>query len=291
MKLEILDKAAKFVGDLTLKTKVNSPQILIGVGVVGVVATAVAASRATLKLEPTIDDALGHKENLDSIEFENARAKGREYLYFYSHTAFKIVKIYAPAVAIGGFTIGCIVGGHKVLSKRNALITASYAALETAFKDYRSVVADVLGEEGERDIREKAYHLNRDREEVVETEGEETKVLTTKDVDPYLRLFDEYNENWTKNAQENLFFVKNAERYANDRLQRIGHVFLNEVLDSMGFPRTAAGAVTGWYKDNPEGDGYVDFGLYKSSNKDFIEGRERSVWLEFNVDGVIYDKL
>ena len=291
MKLEFLDKASKLVGDLTLKTKINSPQILIGVGVVGVLATAVAASKATLKFEPLIDEALEHKQNLDALEYANSRVKGREYLYFYSHTAFRIVKLYAPSVVLGGITVGCILGGHTILSKRNALITASYTALDKAFKDYRSVVTDVLGEEGELDIREKAYLLNRDREEVVENEDGTSSVILPEDNDPYIRLFDEYNENWTKNAQENLFFVKNVERYANDRLQRTGHVFLNEVFDALGFPRTTAGAVTGWVKGSTDGDGYVDFGLHNLNNKDFLNGAERSAWLDFNVDGVIYNKI
>ena len=60
----------------------------------------------------------------------------------------------------------------------------------------------------------------------------------------------------------------------------------------LGFPHTSAGAVVGWVRGN--GDGYVDFGLmdfYSNANRLFHEGFEPNIWLDFNVDGVIWDKI
>jgi hypothetical protein len=69
--------------------------------------------------------------------------------------------------------------------------------------------------------------------------------------------------------------------------------FENEVLDNLGIERCPAGAVTGWIKD--EGDSYIDFGIFTDENServiDFMVGREKSIWLDFNVDGTIYDKI
>jgi hypothetical protein len=64
----------------------------------------------------------------------------------------------------------------------------------------------------------------------------------------------------------------------------------------LGFPRTTAGQIVGWlYRPNdPDyaGDGFVNFNIYninQQGNKDFINGRERSVWLDFNIDGPIHN--
>ena len=91
-------------------------------------------------------------------------------------------------------------------------------------------------------------------------------------------------------------FLKCQQRYANDLLQIRGWVTLNDVYDMLGFPRSQAGQVVGWVydKDNPQGDNYIDFGIYdlhKEGCRDFVNGIERSIWLDFNVDGYIFDKI
>lgn len=63
-----------------------------------------------------------------------------------------------------------------------------------------------------------------------------------------------------------------------------------------GFPRTKAGQIVGWIYDenNPKGDNFVDFGIYNLNNqsaKDFINGWENSIWLDFNVQGNILDLI
>ena len=61
----------------------------------------------------------------------------------------------------------------------------------------------------------------------------------------------------------------------------------------LGLPRSKAGQVVGWIYDtcNPVGDNFVDFGLYDKCNEDFINGFEKSTLLDFNIDGVILDRI
>ena len=73
-------------------------------------------------------------------------------------------------------------------------------------------------------------------------------------------------------------------------------MFLNDVYDALGIPRSKAGQVVGWIYDekNPNGDNFVDFGiydLYKEGSRDFVNGYERTIWLDFNVDGPILDLI
>lgn len=112
-------------------------------------------------------------------------------------------------------------------------------------------------------------------------------------VSPYARWFNETCIGWSNSSETNLTFLHMQQNYATEKLRARGYLFLNEVYDMLGMPRTKAGQVVGWIFDekNPVGDNFVDFGLYHSHNEDFINGYEKSVLLDFNVDGMILDRI
>lgn len=102
----------------------------------------------------------------------------------------------------------------------------------------------------------------------------------------YARDFDETNPNWANNPEWNLMFLRNIQNHMNDLLLVRGHVFLNEVYDQLGFKRTSAGAVVGWLVTD-EHTSYVDFNLHNLTK----ETSASSILLDFNVDGIIYEKI
>lgn len=94
---------------------------------------------------------------------------------------------------------------------------------------------------------------------------------------------------WTKDPQYNKMYLQHQQQHLNDLLRSRGHLYLNEVFDVLGIPRTKFGQVSGWvYED---GNSYVDFGLNSESNKDFINGKTADALLEFNVDRLIIDRI
>lgn len=99
----------------------------------------------------------------------------------------------------------------------------------------------------------------------------------------YAREFDDKNPNWHNHPEYNLLFLRAQQNYANDLLRSRGHIFLNEIYDMLGFDRTSAGAVVGWVID---GSGYVDFGTFDAQTTP-----TETITLDFNVDGVMYDKI
>ena len=110
----------------------------------------------------------------------------------------------------------------------------------------------------------------------------------------YARIFDETNEKWNKDADTNRWFLNRVQSFFNDRLRTNGYVFLNDVYEELGFPKTKAGQVVGWIydPDNKYIDSYIDFGIYdvdRQKAKDFVNGYERSIILDFNVDGNIWE--
>jgi hypothetical protein len=139
-------------------------------------------------------------------------------------------------------------------------------------------------------------------ETVIDTDGKETTVTRKIDVanpdlySEYARFYDDGCTGWEKDPEYNLMFLRAQQAYANDKLKAQGYLFLNEVYDMLGIPKTKAGQVVGWIYNptEPNGDNYVDFGIYdmyKENCRDFVNGYERVILLDFNVDGNIWDLM
>lgn len=287
--------ATNKIGRQLLTIQKHSPALLLGAGVVGVVATTVIACRATLKVSDILDEHHSMSEKIDNLEdpdySEDDRKKDKVVLYV--NTSSKLIKIYSPAVMIGLASVSFLAGSHHIMAQRNAGLMAAYTALEKGFNQYRKRVITEVGEEKEREFR-----YNTETREFVEETNEGPVVTRQKRVtgDPsiYAKLFDERSQSWSPVPEYNLLFLKCQQNFANDKLKSRGHVFLNEVYDSLGIDRTKEGAVVGWVRGKG-GDDYIDFGVFDKEMQpqhfDFFTGRENAVWLDFNVDGVVYDKI
>lgn len=299
-----------------LKLKKYSPEILVAAGIVGTVAGAVMACKATTKVSEIVEDT---KEQLDTIHkvteagemktnegvipYTEEDAK-KDTTIVYAQTAVKFVKLYGPAVAVGALSIASILAGHNILRKRSIAIAAAYTAVETSFKEYRNRVIERFGAELDRELK---YNIKSKEieETVIDENGKEKTVKKTIEVvdsdqlskySPYAKFFDETSLGWERDADYNLMFLRRQQDYANEKLKSRGHLFLNEVYDMLGIARTKAGNVVGWIYDekNPIGDNYVDFGiydLYDDKKRRFVNGYEKSILLDFNVDGDILDLI
>jgi len=282
-------------GRQILQVRKHSPTILFAAGVVGVVATVVLASRATLKLDEVLTDAA---EDLDSVKETLEHSSDRysdddarkDTTLIYVRSAIRIAKLYAPAVAVGIISIGALTGSHVILSRRNVALTAAYAALEKGFRQYRDRVREAYGDEREAELRYGVCTADI----VEEVDGKKVTRTITKPAGAsiYARFFDETCSSWEPNPLHNQLFVQCQQNYANDLLRARGHVFLNEVYDMLGLSRTPAGAIVGWVKSD---DNYIDFGVfregYQYQGTRFVVGDERSILLDFNVDGPIWDLI
>jgi hypothetical protein len=178
-----------------------SPEVLLGVGIVGLVGSTVLACRATLKMETVMEEAQGKLEMARTLEHPDysERDRSRDISLVYFQSSVKIIKLYAPAIIVGGISIYALTSSHRIMTRRNVALTAAYGALEKGFNQYRGRVIDKYGEEVDRDLR---Y-------------GTET-------------------------------------------------------------------------------DNFVNFGVFDGKEqvaRDFVNGREGAILLDFNVDGVIYDKI
>lgn len=304
MKIEKLTNALNTrLGKAGLRLRKHAPEILIVAGAVGAVASTVMACFATTKISTILDKTKEDLNTIHTYEHEDYTETDRkkDLTITYVKTGVRMARLYAPSALLGALSITCMVGSHHILTKRNAALAAAYATVDKSFKEYKKRVAERFGENVEKELR---YNIKakKFKETVVdENSGKEKKTKTTVDVaDPdyscYARFFDETSACWEKDPEYNLTFLTAQQRYANDLLQARGHLFLNEVYDMLGLTRSTAGQVVGWIygKNNSNGDNYVDFGIFdanREKSRDFVNGYERSILLDFNVDGYILDLL
>lgn len=285
---------------VTTKLGQHSPTIMFVAGTVGVVGTVVLASRATLKLDEVLDETRQKLDDIKTIPAERFpdgkytdQERSRDRLVTLTCTSIEIAKLYAPAFLVGAASIGLLTGSHVVLNQRNAALTAAYATVQKSFDKYRARVREEVGDERERKI---AYGVKEEVTTVVDDDGKKQKVKTqvaTTSPTEYGRMFNNSNPNWNGVPEYNMIFLRLQQRYLNDELKAKGVVLLNDAYDNLGFERTKAGSVVGWTL-NGDGDGYIDFGIFNDEDAEkiyeFCVGKNGELHLDFNVDGVVYDK-
>ena len=305
---------SKLVNNTKLKLRKNSPEILVVTGIVGVVVSTVMACRATRKANDILDE---HVDKMEEVNYSEADAEKAGEVYdrkkettkVYIHTGTNLVKTYAPSAILGTLSVGCILKSHRILKSRNVALAAAYNTIDKAYKKYRERVIEELGEAADRRFR---LGMQEETVEVVEKDekGKEKKVKKTVEVvpadfdgtcSPYARIFDEFSKKWDDDPEYNKMFLISTQNYANDYLKAHGFLFLNQVYEWLGFPRTQAGQLAGWVYDpkGGEGDNFVDFGIrqiYKRaaagsvSDKMWVNDLEPSTLLDFNIDGDIMEK-
>lgn len=290
----------KLISALLLKGKKYSPEIAL-VGGIGLVVTGtVLACRRTLYCEAILArhneqrEMIEEAKEADSETYDESKQK-HDIVALYTQTAIEFVKNYAlPAsMVVGGISLICL--SHGIMRKRNAMLMASYTALQSCMDAYRERVKEKVGEDVEHELfhgykREKVDAVDEEtgkkkKEEVINFED-------SVDASPYAKFFDESSRYWKKDPDANLLFLKGVQNAMNDRLKIFGHVFLNDVYEALDIPHTTTGALCGWVEGN--GDDYIDFGIFDENNcakRRFVNGYENCILLDFNVDGLIYNMI
>ncbi len=288
------------------------PEIFIGVGLIAGVGAIVEACHATLKVDDILDE---HKSKMAKVENLWARVNSNddeESLEDYSEKDYKsdkkktfvqtglaFAKTYGPAAGLEVASVTCVLVGFGVLRTRNAAVMAAYKAVDEAFKQYRGRVVEEYGSDKDYEFKHN-FRATEVVETVVDEDGKKTKVKKTAFTAPdgttyseYAKFFDESNPVWSNKDDLNFLYIHAQQRQMNELLRSRGHVFLNEVYDALMIDRTKAGQVVGWIWNGDGQDG-IDFGLFdgeKVRNRAFVNGHEKSILLDFNVDGMIYDKI
>lgn len=291
MNLDFLKPVAEKLAPVAAKAAKAKPELMIGGGILLMVGGAVMACKATLDVAEKVEDAVD-----EAATVENPADKA----VVYGKAAVKVAVKYAPAAVSMTGGILLVVGGRNELRTRLGMLGAAYATLNGAYSRYREHVVEDYGEDVDR-----RYRLGLVKEKVEEVtttkSGKEKTVTRTVEAvhsdgfgySMYARYFDAYNSNeHVKSQAQNYDFLLLKQSWANERLQRRGFLFLNEVYEELGFDYIPEGWLVGWKLGN--GDGFVDFGIFEARNalaRDGVRynGNETCFVLDFNVDGPIWD--
>nr|DAT82352.1 MAG TPA: hypothetical protein [Caudoviricetes sp.] len=282
----------------------HAPTILSVTASAGVIATGYLAWKAGTRFEDVEGrDWDRRKEclrNADTIPDEDVpKIERKNRILFILDT----VRTIAPAAIVGAATITMIYFSNSISKKRLAAMGAAYATLQTAFDGYKRTMVEALGEESvDKILKPKLPNVGKSAEEILSSDNKsdaanvsDAVVNSLKALSPYARIIAEESSTcWDPNEDYTSQNLAAVQLWANRRLERKGHLFLNEVFDQLGLSRTREGAVVGWLK-NGEGDNYVSFGdfdasIYRVPSDDYTRVDSNFI-VDFNVDGVIWDRI
>lgn len=309
--MKILDMIQGFGTAVAEKAAENSPEILIAVGVVGIIGSVVMACRASREVETPIEEAEialnDIKEEVEEAKKENKVVEdaGKRSAEAYKTVVIKVVKAFAPVAITLAMSIGCILYSHKIMKDRNLATAAAFTVVANGFKEYRERVKAELGAEADHRFR---YGVT--DHEIVETKCdengqvlyEETKkepVLLDSNCSIYAHYFDRNSHHWNKYSMSvNREFIVGRMDHWNYILKarKNGIVFLNEVLKDLDLPLSPDGQIVGWCYDPEATDGRdncinIDMFEIGRLNPEEKDGVERVLLLDFNVDGNVLRHL
>ena len=281
---------------------------------------AVLACKATLKAEVIMEEHKAQvasihtvKEQIDKGEIElkdggtyTEEDLKKDITTTYIQTGIKLAKVYAPAVTLGAVSLGCMFGSHRIMTKRNASLTAAYIALDKAFAEYKGRVTERFGDRVQQELAQnvKAVEIESKQtdENGVEEIIKEYKDVAEKKTDPYSFIFDNHVDSWQPDDMLNKVHINQVLTAANRKLYYEGHLFLNDVLDMIdpyghGRWHSPIGQIVGWVNDPDDAEASkIKFTLIPWNPNDCKENIEHGYvdpyyMIRFNCDGPIIDKI
>lgn len=213
----------------------NSPTILTGFGVAGVIGTAYMAYKAS----PKAHDILAKYREDRELIMEGDREAKRAVL---KETVKDLVPVLAPPIIMGATTCACIIGGNSINKKRLAVLSAAYSLADSHLKEYQNKLVDTLGEQKAQKVRDAIAkdHLDRSDQTLAQS-----VVITNGDV----LCYDSYTGRFFASTAEKIGIARNE--LSADCLTDM-YVSLNDFYDKVGLGRVVIGDDIGWNIDDCE---------------------------------------
>ena len=215
---------SKIARDMRMSMSKHSPEILIGLGIAGMITTTVLAVKATPKALMLIE------ERKDELEVDKLTPV---------ETVKTTWKCYVPAAVSGAVSIACIIGSNSVNAKRNAALATAYKLSETAFAEYKDKVVETIGEKKERVVRDKISE-----EQVKNNPVSKTEVIVTGKGQTL--CFDPLSSRYFYSSIDKINRAANKLNHDINTNPFDTGVTLNDFYDEIGLPGTMTGDGLGW---------------------------------------------
>jgi hypothetical protein len=229
MQMNSMQIGVRKIGEILMK---NSPSILTGLGVAGMVTTVVMAVSATPKAIKILEEEQ-ERRRINSV----SQGWGDEVLPTPKIEAVKLVwKCYAPSVVMGTVTIACIIGANSINTRRYAALAGIYSLTDTALREYQAKVVETLGKGKEEKIREELAQDKLDKDPV-----STKQVIITGNGETL--CYDTLSGRYFKSDIETIRRIQN-----NFNSELLSDIYrpLNDFYDELGLEGTEMGRDMGW---------------------------------------------
>lgn len=207
----------------------HSPEILVGLGIAGMLSTTVLAVKATPKALILIEEAKEEKEVEKLTPVETIKAAW---------------PCYIPAAVTGVLSVACLIGANSVNARRNAALATAYTLSETALREYKDKVVETIGEKKEQTIRDAIAKDRIERNPVTNNEVFITDKGNTLCYDPISGRY----------FKSDIDKIKSAKNDINAQILRDGFASLNDFYYEIGLNNTSQGDDLGWNYDRGQTD-------------------------------------
>lgn len=234
---------SKMFGTAACVLKKHSPEILTGMGIIGMVGTVVLSVEATPKALVLMEEK---KREINRDILEEAKANGDDVCQKVDKLKpIDVVKTtwrcYIPATVLGVASIGCLIGASSVNARRNAALAAAYTISETALKEYKSKVIETIGEKKTEKVESSVAQAKLDSDPI-----EKKEIIITDKGD--VTCYDVWSGRYFKSSMDELNRIVNE---LNKRMldSYYGYISLNEFYEAVGLSATKVGNDLGWKLD------------------------------------------
>lgn len=216
----------KYINKALSTISEHKPEILVSVGLGGMVTSAVMAVRATPKALELIEDKKDevYSNNLTKKEIFQAAYKP-----------------YIPSVVLGALSAACIIGGTVSSNRRNAALASVYAISESTLKEYQRKTVEVVGEEKAREIEREVVKANIKERPVIIDQNDSEYVTNTGEGNTL--MYDSMSGRYFRSSTN---AIDRAINNINKSLLNDHYITLNEFYNEVGIPTISAGSLIGW---------------------------------------------
>lgn len=206
----------------------HSPEILVGIGIAGMISATVLAVKATPTAMRKIDVERKRRENESTDGVAEPLTK--------VDVVKTTWKCYIPTAVTTGVSVACLIGASSVSARRNAALATAYTLSETALKEYREKVVETIGEKKEEAIRDQVV-----KERIEKNPVKNAEVIISDKGNTL--CYDCISGRYFRSDIEK---IKRAVNELNRRMISENYISLNEFFYEIGLRPTELGNELGW---------------------------------------------
>jgi hypothetical protein len=201
----------------------HSPEILMGVGIAGMITTTVLAVKATPKALQLMEAKKQEEQKEELTPIETVKATW---------------KCYIPTVVTGAASITCLIGSASVSARRTAALAAAYQIADSTLNDYKEKIKEVVGERKAEEVQAKVSEKKAKEQPV----SENNLIVTGNGKTLCMDYFS------GQQFESDIDSIKRTINEVNAGMLRdtFGYVSLNDVYDELGLRHTEVGDELGW---------------------------------------------